>query len=86
VTVSHDQALGKEIEDILVRSAGLSQELLGDTTRDATLEELGLDSLACMELQAVLKDRYGVRIPDEALEMSVPQLAEHVGNERGKAS
>jgi acyl carrier protein len=86
VTVSQDHGLGKEIEDILVRSAGLSPELLRADTSDATLEELGLDSLACMELQAVLKDRYGVRIPEESLEMSVPQIVEHVGTALGKAN
>jgi acyl carrier protein len=82
--MSHNVDLGKEIKDILVRSAGLSPKFLGIETRDATLKELGLDSLASMELQAVVKDRYGVRIPDDSLEMSVPQIVEYVDSELGQ--
>lgn len=78
MTVFHGQELDKAIEDILVRSAGLPADVVGTGTGETTLEELGLDSLACMELQAVLKDRYGVRIPEESLEMSIPQIAAYV--------
>ncbi|GAB2846321.1 acyl carrier protein [Lentzea nigeriaca] len=86
MTVFQDRGLVKEIEDILVRSAGLSPDLIGDGTQDATLEELGLDSLACMELQAVVRDRYGVRIPEESLDMSIPQIVEHIGAEIAEAN
>jgi len=74
--------LDREIEKILVQRAGLAPAAF-DGARDDTLEELGLDSLAAMELQAVLLDRYGVRIPDDSLEMSVPQITVYVTEHAG---
>ena len=35
---------------------------------DATLESLGLDSLALMEFVFAVEDRFGVRIPEEKLD------------------
>ena len=35
---------------------------------DATLEELGLDSLALMEFVFAVEDRFDVRIPEERLD------------------
>lgn len=69
--------MAQEIEHVLVQSAGVSEENLR-AGHDHTLEELGMDSLAVMEVQAVLKDRYGVHIPEESLELSVAQLVEFV--------
>lgn len=62
-----------EITAILVRNCGLSPEAAADTPT-ASLEELGLDSLALLELQAVLADRFGVRIPDESGNLTVADL------------
>ncbi len=40
-----------------------------DTVRpEATLEELGLDSLALMEFVFAVEDRFDVRIPEERLD------------------
>jgi acyl carrier protein len=66
--------IGPELEDMLVQAAGLDRAALA-TAGDSTLEDLGMESLAAMELQAVVKSRYGVQIPDELLELSVPQIA-----------
>jgi acyl carrier protein len=66
-----------ELDEIVVRAAGLPRETL-DTAGDQPLADLGLDSLAAMEVQAITRDRYGVRIPDESLEMSLPQIAHFV--------
>ncbi|HEV3360690.1 MAG TPA: acyl carrier protein [Pseudonocardiaceae bacterium] len=67
------------LREILVTSAGLSPSQL-DTDDGQTLEELGLDSLAAMELQAVVQQRYGVKIPDESLEMTVNSISEFVSD------
>lgn len=72
--------MAQEIERILVQSAGVTEETLR-AGHDHTLEELGLDSLAVLEVQSVLKDRYGVHIPEESLELSVAQLVEFVGEQ-----
>jgi acyl carrier protein len=63
-----------EINAILVKNAGLG---IDDVVIDgsATLEELGLDSLAGAELQAVLESRHGVTIPDDAVGLTVVYLA-----------
>jgi acyl carrier protein len=74
--MSHTSVQGA-LREILVTSAGLSPSAL-DTDEGQTLEELGLDSLAAMELQAVVQQRYGVKIPDESLEMTVNSISEFV--------
>jgi len=66
-----------ELNDIVVRAAGVPQTTL-ETAGDLPLADLGLDSLAAMELQSITQARYGVRIPDESLEMSLPQIAHFV--------
>jgi acyl carrier protein len=71
-----------QIKDILVSNAGASPDLL-EEGREESLEELGLDSLAVLELQAVVKDRFGIEIPEEALEMSVSQIVALANNNRG---
>ncbi|HEX4722674.1 MAG TPA: acyl carrier protein [Pseudonocardiaceae bacterium] len=70
-------ALRGELEEILVRAAGVAADTLV-TANDECLAELGLDSLAAMELQAVVQNRFGIRIPDESLEMTLPELTHFV--------
>src|SRR6476660_6573187 len=59
---------------ILVRNCGLSPDAAAQQP-DASLEELGLDSLALLELQAVVTDRYRVRLPDELTGFTVADVA-----------
>lgn len=66
-----------EINAILTRAAGLSPEAIAEAG-DSSLQDLGLDSLAAMELQAAVTDRYQVQIPDESLEMSLPEITQYV--------
>ncbi|GAB3809765.1 SRPBCC family protein [Micromonospora zhanjiangensis] len=66
-----------DITAILVRNCGLDADLAAGSPQ-ASLEELGMDSLALLELQAVVADRYQVRIPDEARHLSIGELAELV--------
>lgn len=66
-----------ELESILVDAAGVAAAILAEAG-DATLAELGLESLAVLELQAVMQDRHGVKIPEEALEMSLPEITDLV--------
>jgi acyl carrier protein len=65
--------------EILVTSVGLARSEL-DTDDGKTLEEMGLDSLAALELQAVVQQRYGVKIPDESLEMTVDSISTFVSD------
>jgi acyl carrier protein len=53
-----------DLLDLLTLKAGLPRE---DHTDDpfATLESVGLDSLAFLALQTELQDRYGFELPEE---------------------
>lgn len=50
---------------------------------DTPFDDLGYDSLALLELTAQIHQRYGVRIPDDAVtEIKTPRLALAYLNER----
>lgn len=61
-----------EIRDILVTNIGALPDLLADS--EESLELLGMDSLAVLELQAIGKERFDIEIPEEALDMSIPEI------------
>ncbi|MFC7550927.1 SRPBCC family protein [Plantactinospora sp. GCM10030261] len=71
------QATRTEITAILVRHCGLDPAAAA-ATPDASLAELGMDSLALLELRAVVADRYGVQLPEESGLLSVDEVAELV--------
>ncbi|MFI6226141.1 SRPBCC family protein [Micromonospora echinospora] len=73
-------ALATEITDILVAHCGLDPDNAARTP-DASLAELGMDSLALLELQAVVADRYGARIPTETGHLSIPAVADLVAEQ-----
>ncbi|MET8700342.1 acyl carrier protein [Kitasatospora sp. NPDC058032] len=62
-----------EIENVLITSAGAAPDVF-EGSRHVPLEELGLDSLAVLELEAVIADRYGLKVPDGAVALSVDQI------------
>ncbi|MEU4569173.1 SRPBCC family protein [Micromonospora sp. NPDC023956] len=74
-------ALTTEITDILVAHCGLDPAAAARAP-DACLAELGMDSLALLELQAVVADRYGAGIPTETGHLSIPAVAELVAGQR----
>lgn len=71
----------EEITAILVQHCGLNAAEAAAAPA-ATLEELGMDSLAMLELQAVIADRYRVRIPEQTGQSSIPEIAELVTRSR----
>jgi acyl carrier protein len=53
-----------DLKDILVNRVGLSEsEVVDDPS--TTFDALGLDSLAFVEIQLAVQQRYGFSIPDE---------------------
>lgn len=72
----------EEIEEILVSSAGASPDQLRSRP-GAALEELGVDSLAVLELEAVLADRHGLQVPEGAVRMSVGEIVDHMREAAG---
>lgn len=66
-----------DIETILAEQSGVEPDLLA-ANGDTPLSELGVDSLALLELEAVVLDRYGVEIPpaEESVQLSTRQIVE----------
>lgn len=71
-----------DLLDLLTLKAGLAP---ADRTDDpsATLERVGLDSLAFLALQTELQDRFGFKLPEDTpiLEYTLGEMVDHV-NER----
>jgi aromatase len=66
-----------DVEALLVKKVGLAPETLAASPQ-STLEELGLDSLAVLELQIVVTKQYGVEIPDESGELNVEAIVDFI--------
>jgi acyl carrier protein len=66
-----------DIESILVKKVGLAPQTLASNPENS-LEDLGLDSLAVLELQIVITKQYGVEIPDESGELSVGEIVDFI--------
>ena len=73
------------IEEVLIEKYDVKPEAIRP---DATLTELGLDSLSIAELIFDLSDHYGIDIPDERLDFTTLAGAVAVVDEyvRAKAS
>jgi aromatase len=67
----------EDVEALLVKKVGLAPQTLA-ANREGTLEDLGLDSLAVLELQIVVTKQYGVEIPDESGELNVGQIVDFI--------
>ncbi|ROO62455.1 aromatase [Micromonospora sp. Llam0] len=80
ITDDQQKVTAAEITAILVRNCGLDPAGAAETPA-ASLAELGLDSLALLELQAVVADRYQVRIPPDSADLTIVEIAELVADE-----
>jgi aromatase len=74
-----DQApvIREELLAILTAASGVPAAAF-DSSPDASLSDLGLDSLAVLETQATVQDRFQVTIPDDALEMTFTEVTRFV--------
>lgn len=54
----------EDLKRILVDRVGLSESVVTDDP-SATFEDMGLDSLALVEIQLAMQQEYGFAIPDE---------------------
>jgi acyl carrier protein len=57
----------EDLKNILVNRVGLPEEQVVDDP-SATFEDMGLDSLAFVEIQLAMQQDYGFTIPDEDAE------------------
>ena len=76
---SHTASVREELITILSRAAGVPAGAVEEAP-DAPLPDLGLDSLASLEFQAAVQERFRVQIPEEALEMSFPEITRFVAD------
>jgi minimal PKS acyl carrier protein len=53
-----------DMKDILVNRVGLPESAVGDDP-SRSFDDLGLDSLAFVEIQLAVQQQYGFTIPDE---------------------
>jgi acyl carrier protein len=53
-----------DVKDILVNRVGLPEDAIVEDP-NLTFDELGLDSLAFVEIQLAIQQEYGFTIPDE---------------------
>ena len=59
-----EQFTFEDVKRILVERVGLPEEKVVDDPT-ATFEDMGLDSLAFVEIQLAIQQEYGFTIPDE---------------------
>jgi acyl carrier protein len=62
-----DQFTFEDVKRILVDRVGVPEENVVNDP-DATFEDMGLDSLAFVEIQLAIQQEYGFTIPDEDAE------------------
>ncbi len=62
-----DQFTFEDVKRILVERVGVPEENVVNDP-DATFEDMGLDSLAFVEIQLAIQQEYGFSIPDEDAE------------------
>lgn len=74
-----------DVESILVKKVGLAPQTLADNP-EGSLEDLGLDSLAVLELQIVITKQYGVEIPDESGELNVGEIVDFINKAAEQAA
>lgn len=66
------------LRDILVTSVGIDDAALTEEPQ-ASLADLGLDSMARVELEVVLRSRHGLHeLPESAPELSFAELASRI--------
>jgi acyl carrier protein len=74
-----------DLMDLLVASVGLPPAARTED-RTTTFSELGLDSLAYLQLQTELKQRYGVEVADDGSDPRLGELVDAVNAGAGAAS
>ena len=62
-----EQFTFEDVKTILVDRVGLPEENVVDDP-NATFEDMGLDSLAFVEIQLAIQQEHGITIPDEDAE------------------
>jgi acyl carrier protein len=65
------------LKEILVANLGFESETVDDAWGSPLIDS-GIDSIGVLELEAVLKRRFGVTLPEGAAELSPDQIYEYI--------
>ncbi|MGW0737829.1 acyl carrier protein [Streptomyces sp. NPDC002851] len=74
-----------ELAEIFILNTGVPAGTF-DGHYDDSLESLGIDSLALLELEAIAAERYHVQVPEDALQLSLNALTETLNAARTEAA
>ncbi|MGW3186089.1 acyl carrier protein [Kitasatospora sp. NPDC001119] len=66
-----------KLREILTAQIGLEPEVV-DGAGNASLTDLGVDSIGVIELEKAVFDEYGVDLPDETSAMTIGQIIDHI--------
>lgn len=72
------------VQELLVTRTGADPEIF-EHAGGRVLEDLGIDSLAVLELTAVVQEEYSLEVPEDALQMSVDQIVTHLNFQAARA-
>jgi acyl carrier protein len=75
---------GADVQHILITKTGADPQIFTDA-RGRSLADLGIDSLAVLELAAVVQDTYRLEFPEDALCMTIDQIVDHVNSQTARA-
>jgi aromatase len=72
-----------DIQRLLITKTGADPAIFEDAS-GLSIGELGIDSLAVLELQAVVESEYGFEVPEEARSMTTAEIAAHVNSQAAR--
>ena len=81
--IANGPVTSDRIEQILITKTGADPQAFEDAS-GLSLEELGIDSLAVLELEAVVADELGLVVPEDALGMTVAEIVAHINSQAAR--
>jgi acyl carrier protein len=79
--ISNGKITAEDVRDLLISKTGADPGIF-EGADGVSLEELGIDSLAVLELEAVMADTYGVQLPENAIQLTVSEIAAQANPEK----
>jgi acyl carrier protein len=79
--ISNGKITAEDVRDLLIAKTGADPGIFKGSD-GVSLEELGIDSLAVMELEAVIADKYGIQLPENAIQLTVSEIAAQASTEK----
>jgi aromatase len=73
-----------DLTELLTAKTGADPALFVGAAHVA-LDDLGIDSLAVLELQAVVKQTLGLVVPDDAATMSISEIVDYINAQDAQA-